>query len=179
MNAPVPIECAWDGQVFRPINSWWAKRAEKQYTAGEVLHLVDEPERSQKSHAHFFAAVNNAWRTLPETLMEQYPSADVLRKKMLIKAGFCSERSIVCSSKAEAQRVAAFIAGDGTYSVVVPRLAMVSVYTAESQSMRAMGKERFQRSKTAVLDALEDLLGAARGSLAKQDMTALECLSTG
>lgn len=165
MSDPVPIECSFDGESFRPINSWWLARARKQYTVGEVLNLADEPERSTNSHAHFFACLNRGWQSLPEEMAEQYPSPDMLRKKLLIKAGFCSERSIVCSSKAEAQRMAAFIAQGDAYSVVIPRLAMVSVYTAESQSMRAMGKARFQASKTAVLDALADLLGVTSKSL--------------
>lgn len=159
MSELAPIECVWNGEVFAPINSWWAKRAGRQYAKGEVLHLVDEPERSSSSHAHFFAALNRGWQSLPESMAEQYPSPDMLRKKLLIKTGFCSERSIVCASKAEAQRMAAFISAGTPYSVVIPRLAMVSVYTADSQSMRAMGKARFQESKTAVLDALADMLG--------------------
>ena len=40
------------------------------------------------------------------------------------------------------------------YAVVTVREAVVRVYTAQSQSVKAMGAKAFQDSKTKVLDAL-------------------------
>lgn len=50
------------------------------------------------------------------------------------------------------------------YAVITVREAVVRVYTAQSQSMKAMGAKTFQDSKTKVLDALDDLLGVERGA---------------
>jgi hypothetical protein len=75
--------------------------------------------------------------------LEEFPTAEVLRKKMLIRAGYADERSIVCASKAEAQRVAAFVKPMDEYAVVTVREAVVRVYTAQSQSIKAMGAKPF------------------------------------
>ena len=86
-----------------------------------------------------------------------------------IKCGYADERSIVCSSKAEAQRVAAFIRPMDSFALVTVHelSALVRVYTAQSQSMKAMGKRQFQESKTAVLDYVAGLIGTSAEALAK------------
>ena len=103
------------------------------------------------------------WHELPKPAGE----GDLLAKWALIRAGFRDERTIACSSKAEAQRVADFVKPMDDYAVVVVREAVVLVYTAQSQSMRAMGKKSFQESKQAVLDALDALLGVDAGETAE------------
>lgn len=65
---------------------------------------------------------------------------------------------MVASSKAEALRLAAFIKPMDGYVEVSVRESVVIVFTAESQSMKSMGKERFQASKTAVLELLAVIL---------------------
>ena len=55
--------------------------------------------------------------------------------------------------------MAAFVRPMDEHAVVLISEAVVSVYTAQSQSFRAMGKERFQASKDAVLEALADMIG--------------------
>jgi hypothetical protein len=66
---------------------------------------------------------------------------------------------------AEAQRVAAFVKPLDDYAVIVVREALVSVYTAKSQRIRAMGKHDFQRSKDAVLEILAGLIGTTTKAL--------------
>lgn len=148
----------WDGEVMRPATGEWARRADKVFVVGERYRLVEEHERSSISHRHYFASVEESWGNLPENIAEQWPTSEHLRKWALVKAGYADERSIVCSSKAEAQRVAAFIKPMDAYAVVTVREAVVRVYTAKSQSMRAMGRADFQASKTAVLDILAGLV---------------------
>ena len=137
--------------------------ADRHYVVGEVYRLVEHHDRSLNSHRHYFAAIAEGWSNLPDDLLAEYPSAEHLRKKLLIRAGYADERSIVCASKAEAQRVAAFVKPMDDFAVVVVREAVVRVYTAQSQQMKAMGAKAFQESKTKVLDALDDLLGVDRG----------------
>lgn len=166
MTAP-PIPCVWRGDAFHPLPNFH-KLAAEHYGAGEVVDLVAVEDRSAKSHAHYFACVNEAHHNLPEELTERYPTAEHLRKWALIKTGFRDERTIVCSSKAEALRLAAFIRPMDGYAVVTVREAVVTVYTARSQSMKAMGKEEFQRSKEATLGALAEVLGVEPAALARQ-----------
>lgn len=115
--------------------------------------------RSKVSHDHFFASVAEAYKNLPEDIAADFASEDHLRKWALIKAGFRDERSIVASSRAEALRLAAFVRPFDEFAVVVVREAVVTVYQAKSQSLRAMGKAEFQRSKDAVFDVLAKLIG--------------------
>lgn len=156
-----PILTMWDGEAFLPASQHWAARADRQFVVGETYKLVEHHDRSEASHNHYFASIGTAWNTLPDDLLAEYPTADHLRKKMLIKCGYADERSIVCTSKAEAKRMAAFIKPMDSYAVVIHREAVVKVFTAQSQSMKAMGKREFQESKTKVLDALADLLGVS------------------
>ena len=121
--------------------------------------------RSKVSHDHFFASVEEAFKNLPEDLKDDFASAEHLRKWALIKAGFRDERSIAASSKADALRIAAFIKPMDEFAVVVVREAMVTQYVAKSQSLRAMGKAEFQRSKDAVFDVLAQLIGTDVASL--------------
>lgn len=161
---PVPIPYQWDGEAMVPAATY-RRRCDREFVVGAFYHLVPHEDRSPASHAHYFASIAEAWRNLPENLTEQFPTTEHLRKNALIRAGYADERSIVCASRAEALRVAAFIKPLDDYAVVVVSEAVVKVYTAQSQSMRAMGKAAFQASKDAVLNVLADMLGTTAAGL--------------
>lgn len=145
----------WDGDAMVPTRP---RLADQHFVVGEEYCLVEHHERSGVSHRHYFAALNDAWQSIPDELVAEYPNVDALRKKMLIRAGYADERSIVCSTKAEAQRIAAFIKPMDDYAVVIVRDAVVKVFTAQSQSTKAMGAKAFQESKEKVLEAVHALL---------------------
>lgn len=156
MKAVIPFR--WNGDAMMPLPGFlW--RCDAEFVCGEVYNLEAIEQRSAKSHAHFFASVNEAWQNLPENLLEQFPTSEHLRKWCLIRAGYAEHRNIVAASKAEAQRLAAFVKPMDSYAVVTVRESVVTVYTAESQSMKAMGKQRFQESKDAVLSLLATMIG--------------------
>ncbi len=159
-----PITFVWEGDAMVPL-ARFHKLCDKQFAVGAEYPLVVEEQRSHASHSHYFAALTEAWRNLREDVAENFPTVERLRKYALIKAGFADERSIVCSSKAEAQRVAAFIKPMDEYAIVVVREATIKVYTAQSQSMRAMGKKDFQASKDAVLDVVARMVGVTTEEL--------------
>ncbi|TPN03842.1 hypothetical protein FJ973_29815 [Mesorhizobium sp. B2-1-3] len=161
-----PLHFRWDGDALVPLRPILADR---HYVVGETYSIVEHHDRSANSHRHYFAALGNAWSNLPDRMLEEFPTAEVLRKKLLIRAGYADERSIVCASKAEAQRVAAFVKPMDDYAIVTVREAVVRVYTAQSQSVKAMGAKAFQESKTKVLEALDDLLGVERGATARSE----------
>lgn len=156
MKAVIPFR--WNGDAMMPLPGF-LRRCDAEFVCGEVYNLEAIEQRSAKSHAHFFASVNEAWQNLPENLLEQFPTSEHLRKWCLIRAGYAEHRNIVAASKAEAQRLAAFVKPMDSYAVVTVRESVVTVYTAESQSMKAMGKQRFQESKDAVLSLLATMIG--------------------
>jgi hypothetical protein len=157
----------WNGENFTPAGSHWARLADKHFVVGQVYPLEVREDRSQKSHSHYFASINEAWQNLPEDVAERFPTSEHLRKFALIKAGYADERSIVCASKAEAQRIAAFVRPLDDFAIVAAREAVVCVWTAKSQSVRAMGRQDFQRSKDSVLDIIAGLIGTTPGALAQ------------
>jgi hypothetical protein len=162
---------SWEGDLFRPLKRF-QKACDAEFVIGEVYTLEEVKGRSQVSHNHYFAALNNGWMNLPETVAERFPTSEHLRKWCLIKAGFHDQRSIVAASKAEAQRVAAFIKPIDEFAIVVVTECNVTVYTAKSQSKKAMGAADFQKSKSAVLDLIDDLLGLSSGETERQGETA-------
>ena len=110
----IPMTFRWDGEAMVPASSYWAARADRQYVVGEVYRMVEHHDRSGESHRHYFATLANGWANLPDDKLDEYPTPEHLRKKLLVWCGYADERSIVCASKAEAQRVYAVMgkAGD-------------------------------------------------------------------
>lgn len=164
MPAPVPLYFCWQGDGFAPLPRH-AKECDARYVVGAVYALEEIQERSAASHKQFFAAVNEGWKNLPDEAAERFPTPDALRKFALIKTGYRDERSIQCASRPEALRVAAFIRPMDEFAVVTVTGATVTVFTAKSQSMKAMGKVEFQHSKTSVLDYIADMLGTETRAL--------------
>lgn len=161
-----PVAYQWTGDAMAVVPRF-AKLADEQFVIGEHYVLVPHEERSMASHGHYFVLVNEAWRNLPESYGDRWPTADHLRKWALIKAGFRDERSFACSSKAEARRMAAFLKPMDDYAVVIVSEALVIVYTAKSQKLTHMGKAVFQASKDAVLEILAELLEVTPEALTK------------
>lgn len=161
MSIP-PLAFTWDGEALIPRVP---RLADKHLVVGETYMMVPHEDRSIASHRHYFASINEAHQNLPEELAARLPTPEALRKYALIRAGFRDERSIACASKAEAQRVAAFIKPMDEFAVVTVENALVTVYTAKSQSMRAMGKKVFAESKDAVLRVISEMIGTDAASL--------------
>ena len=165
MSERGPIECCWDGDVFRPTTAYWARRAAREYAAGEIVRMADQPERSSASHQHYFASVTEAWRNLPPLMAERYPTADHLRRYALIKAGYCNSQSMPCGTPEAARRFAAFIKPLDGFAVVTVQGSVVSVFTAKSQSYKAMSKKEFHESKDAVLGIVADMIEVSKREL--------------
>lgn len=154
-----PVACRWTGQAFIPAPRFM-NMAAQTFRVDDVYPLAVHEDRSPATHRHYFALVNEAWVNLPEDMADRWPTAEHLRKWALIKAGYRDERTIVCSSKAEATRIKAFIRPMDEYAVILSQGATVLAYTAKSQSVKAMGKKTFQASKEAVLGVLSEIIGA-------------------
>lgn len=164
-----PIAFTWDGEAMVPASSFHARNADREYVVGERYVLVEEKQRSIKTHNHEFAVLHEAWANLPERYADEAwaQSAEHLRRYALIKTGFSDSQTFTCGSYAEAERWAANIRPLDEYSIVVVRGSTVVRYTAKSQSKKAMGAEEFQRSKNAVLEFVSGLIEVAPEELAK------------
>lgn len=163
----LPIVTRWTGDAFEPVGR--SKReADAEYVVGQLYRFTQYEDRSEASHRHYFAALHDAWANLPADLSERFPTSERLRKFALIKSGFATQRQLVASSRAEALRLAAFIAPMDEYALIETRGAVVTVWEAESQSMRAMGRKRFQESKDAVLGYCASLIGVSPETLRRE-----------
>lgn len=164
-----PTEFYWSGEAMVPVKPTLAAG---RYTEGEVYTLVPWEARSQASHNHYFASIAEGWQNLPDHHLTQFPTPEHLRKKALIKAGYRDERSVVCESKLDARKVAAFIRPLDEYAIVVVRENVVMHLTAKSQSQKAMGKAVFEESKAKVLEIVADLIGTSSGELQRNTESA-------
>lgn len=155
MSAPVLFQ--WTGEEMQPLPRF-AKACDAEFTVGEVYRMEVQEQRSLISHNHYFATLQEMFLSLPESADERIRSADHLRKFALIRLGYRDEKSFLCASKAEARRMAAFVQPMDDYAIVTVHEAMVVVWTAKSQSMKAMGKADFQKSKDDVLQYCQGIL---------------------
>lgn len=156
MNAPLPY--TWDGESMVPLNPRIAALCDRQYVIGETYQLGRMEGRSTASHNHQFAWLHDAWLNLPEHYAGRFPTEEHLRKFALIKAGYCDQSQFVCSSKAEAIRLAMWARKIDEYALVVATESVVTIFTAKSQSKKAMGAKDFQESKQRVLDIIAGML---------------------
>lgn len=158
------IICRWDGEHFTP----WRRHGNEcavRFTIGADYYVEPQEPASGKSRGHYFASLNEAWKNLPEDQADRFPTVEALRKWALVQAGYRDERTHVCGSAAEAMRLRATISGLDEYAVILARGNVVTIYTAQSQSAKAMGKKAFQESKDAVLGIVANLIGVSGGEL--------------
>lgn len=161
----MPIAMKWDGESLSPANQYWAKKADEQFVIGQLHRIVEEAERSQASHNGYFAALHDAYLNLPESYAVRFIDETHFRKWALIRAGFSDLAEIVLSTPADASKLAQYAQSRDSYAVVVVSGNVVRIYTAKSQSKKAMGAAEFQRSKTAVLDVVSNLIGVSPDDL--------------
>jgi hypothetical protein len=163
MSAP-PVLFQWTGEAMAPVGRF-AKECDRLFVIGERYRLEEVCERSDASHRHEFAWLREAWNNLPESLADEFPTTEHLRKRALIQAGFYHEVVTDCGSNAAALRVATLARGMDQFAYAVVRGPLCVVRTAESQSRRTMGKARFQDSKTKIMEIVAELVGVAPETL--------------
>lgn len=166
-----PMLFRWNGEAMQ-LHRRHQLAADQTFVIGQSYRLAEVEERSEVSHKHEFAWLREAWMSLPEGLADQFATPEHLRKRALIEAGFYHETVIDAGSQAAALRVASFARGEDDFAHVVTRGALVVVRKAKSQSRRAMAKDEFQASKTAILEWVAKLLDVAPATLARQSEAA-------
>lgn len=156
--APLTYSYEGDGE-FRAVGPAMQRRADDHFVVGQRYQLTEHEDRSMRSHNHYFALIGEAWQSMPDHLIDEYPSPEHLRAKMLIKAGYANHADFVCTDRRDVMNVRA-LALRNPYAVVSVNDGVVRVFEPQSQSRKAMGKQRFAESKEAVLNAIADLLQA-------------------
>lgn len=163
-----PMLFRWDGLAML-LHRRHHNEAAQHYVIGQSYRLVELEERSEVSHNHEFGWLKEAWLSLPESIANDYPSPEHLRKRALIATGWCTVTDYPCGSRAEAIRWAANIRREADeYTIVQIERTVVRVFKAKSQSRRSMDKGDFQASKTAIIEWVAKLLDVTPATLAKQ-----------
>ncbi len=153
----------WDGDAMVPLRRFH-NLANAEFTVGERYRCEVQEDRSWVSHKHQFAWLHEAWLTLPEHIAGRFRNEDQLRRHGLIAGGFCDSTTVVCASKAEAERWCEHLRKREPDTIITIKGNVLIQYTAHSQARNAMNRETFQRSKQAVLDYVDNLLGAERSA---------------
>lgn len=162
----MPLLWRWDGEAMWPRPAF-AREADKQFVVGETYRLGELEERSQLSHDHQFAFVNEAWKTLPERRAVEFPTAKHLRKRALIETGQFHETRLDVGTHEAAMAVATTLRAKDEFAWIVVRGCVVVMREAKSQKRGAMKKEEFQASKDLVLAWVSNLLGVEPADLQK------------
>lgn len=165
-----PLPFTWNGEAME-VRKGFQRQADAMFCVGETYRLAVVESRSEASHRHEFAWLREAWASLPFDLAMQHPTAEHLRKWALIQAGFCTVTDYACMFKTEAYRLAASLRQQtDEYAVVIvdDENRAVRVLKPESQSVRAMGNERFKASKAAIMEVVSALIQVPTSVLAQQ-----------
>ncbi|MDE2096835.1 MAG: hypothetical protein KGL39_06270 [Patescibacteria group bacterium] len=147
------IQFTWDktASAMVPVGRY-RSMCERLFEDGHHYRMEVHEERSMRSHRFYFAALHEAWLNLNEKSAAQFPTPEHLRHWALVQTGYCTERDFVLDSAKEATRLATYFRKVSSYSVIKVSANVVKVFEPESQSIKAMKKDRFEASKRDVLD---------------------------
>jgi hypothetical protein len=141
----------WDGNVMIPLPRF-KRLCDSQFAINEEYPLMIVENRSMASHNHYFAALHEAYQNLAEEYAQEFVNEDHLRSWCLCKAGFCTTDVHVFDTPGDAKKFRMAFKRNMPMAIIKVEGNIVTIYEPESQSMAAMKKERFEASKTAVLD---------------------------
>jgi hypothetical protein len=163
---PTVILFQWSGRAMVPVRRF-ADHCAAVYKVGDHYHMEVQQPRRESSHRHYFAALDEAWSSLPHEFdLEPWAqSREHLRHYSLIRCGWFNSIVHQCASNAEAVRWAAIMRPNKPFAIVTAVRSTVVEQSAVSQQRAAMGAKDFMKSKWQVLDFVADLIGTTRGEL--------------
>lgn len=159
----------WNGEVFEPQYEPAKTWCQHNLHPWEHVTLTIWRARTKRTHNHQFAWLHDALENLPEKYLDEpwAQTEDHLRKYALIRTGYFNCQTIPVDSREEAMRWATILREMDSYCIVVARDDVVYRYTAQSQKMKEMGRDRFQKSKQAILEFIAGLIGVHHEDLAR------------
>lgn len=166
-----PVLCKFDLEegVFR-VHPDHLRIARRYYVHDEEYPMEVHEQRSSAAHKAYFASIKTAWKNLPESYRDEYPTPEHLRKRALVACGYCNTKTLNCTNGEMAERVMAFVKQFDEFAVVEIKESTVLVHTPMSQSMygpQRMDRETFHRSSEDVLECLAKILRIKRSDLVK------------
>lgn len=161
-----PVACIWTGEHFVPLPRF-KRLCDQQFEVHEEYALIPSEERSISSHRGYFAQVKEAWENLDEEFDGRFPTPEHLRAWALVQTGYATEASYVMDSDKDAKQLAVTLRRLSPLAVIRVSEGVVTHWEAESQSVHAMKKERFEASKKAVLDLVAPMANTTERDLRK------------
>lgn len=163
--------CAEGGEVRRMKvmvpHQRFGPLSERQYEVDEDYALGPVENVSTKSRGHMFAAIKEAWDSLPYDLVERFPSPEHLRKWSLIQAGHCVRAEYALDTAKDAKKMAIGLRKVDAYAQIVVRGTVVAHSTAKSISPAAIKADQFKTVKDAALNHIAELIGTTKAELEK------------
>ena len=179
-----PVTFTWqkvdlvDGEDGTAVRAWamvpqprYHNICQRQFAVGESYPLQVVEDRSMASHKQYFAAINEGFKNLPENIAARFPSAEHLRKWLLVETGWHEEKEFECASAKHAKALCTFIRTEDDYvRISNPKNhpTTVIIRKARSQALASMGKALFEQSKKDVLDLLESMVNVPKGTLMRE-----------
>lgn len=152
----------WDGEVFIPLRDF-QKICDEIFVVGERYRMVEARDRSMRSHNFYFAQIAETWKQLPDRYVARLPDREALRKYALMKTGYVNIDSTTYDTEDDAKRIGAMVRRiNDEFCIVKVEGCEVAIFTAKSQSKKAMGAEEFEKSKNDVLDFIAQMIGVKR-----------------
>jgi hypothetical protein len=161
-----PIAVVWNGQHFIPLPRF-KRMCDEQFAVNEEYAIIKSEERNMTRHRGYFAALKDAFDNLAEEYANGYPSVEHLRAAALIEAGYCSESTFISDTSEHARELAMSLRRLSPLSIIRVKGNIVKHFEAESQSVHAMKKERFEASCKAVLEIVASMARTTVAELKK------------
>lgn len=141
----------------------------RQYQLDDGYVLIPFEHRSTRSHNHLFAAIGNAWDSLPEAWTSRFPTSEHLRKWLLVQVGHADHSEYAFDTAKDAMLFARGLRRFDQYAVIKVSGGVVDVWVARSLSRQAVPtKEEFQKIKDGVLDGIEIISGNTRPEITRE-----------
>lgn len=170
MSAPVrikPTVFTWSGNEMVPMPRF-KRQCDEQFLVGQEYVLTVVAARSRALHNFYFAAIAEGWNNLPETIADNFPTAEHLRAYALVATDQCTLATYECVDDKTARRLAINLRADAPFSGIKLRGEVVEVRRPISQSAKAMGKDEFEESCRKVLEFIATLTGVSLTDLRKE-----------
>lgn len=137
--------------------------AKRQFGEAGTEHILESAsERSMAGHNAYFAAINDYFDNLPETIAPRFPTPTHFRRWLLIECGYFDERELTFGTEQNAIEASTYIRTLDEYARIHVHGRKLLIRRARSQSLKSMGKEEFDASKKAVLELAGEMTGISR-----------------
>lgn len=140
---------------------------DEQFAVNEEYPMMVSEERSMSSHRGYFAQIKEAFDNLAEEYANGFPSPEHMRTAALVEAGYCTETNYVMDSPKDARQLGIALRRLSPLAIIRISGNVVKHFEAESQSVAAMKKERFEASKRAVLELVASMARTTSAELKK------------